>query len=95
MKPFRWGSEKNEQLKYERGISFENMVIAIESGGLIDILPHPNPAKYPNQKVLVIANEGYAYLVPFIEEADHFFLKTVIPSRKATRDYLNKGELDA
>lgn len=95
MKPFRWGSEKNEQLKYERGISFENMVIAIESGGLVDILPHPNPAKYPNQKVLVIANQGYAYLVPFIEEADHFFLKTVIPSRKATRDYLNKGELDA
>jgi len=95
MKPFRWGSEKNEQLKYERGISFENMVIAIESGGLVDILPHPNPAKYPNQKVLVIANEGYAYLVPFIEEADHFFLKTVIPSRKGTRDYLNKGELDA
>jgi hypothetical protein len=95
MKPFRWGSEKNEQLKYERGISFENMVIAIESGGLVDILPHPNPAKYPNQKVLVIANEGYAYLVPFIDEADHFFLKTVMPSRKATRDYLNKGELDA
>jgi hypothetical protein len=95
MKPFRWGSEKNEQLKYERGISFENMVIAIESGGLVDILPHPNPVKYPNQKVLVIANEGYAYLVPLIEEADHFFLKTVIPSRKATRDYLNKGESDA
>ena len=95
MKPFRWGSEKNEQLKYERGISFENMVIAIESGGLVDILPHPNPVKYPNQKVLFIANEGYAYLVPFIEEADHFFLKTVIPSRKATRDYLNKGESDA
>ena len=95
MKPFRWGSEKNEQLKYERGISFENMVIAIESGGLVDILPHPNPAKYPNQKVLVIANEVYAYLVHFIEEAVHFFLKTVIPSRKATRDYLNKGELDA
>jgi len=49
------------------------MVIAIESGGLVDILSHPNPVKYPNQKVLVIANEGYAYLVPFIEEADHFF----------------------
>jgi len=95
MKPFRWGSEKNEQLKYERGISFENMVIAIESGGLVDILSHPNPVKYPNQKVLVIANEGYAFLVPFIEEADHFFLKAVIPSRKATRDYLNKGESDA
>lgn len=95
MKPFRWGSEKNEQLKLERGISFENMVVAIESGGLVDILAHPNPAKYPNQKVLVVASDGYAYLVPFVEEEDHFFLKTVIPSRKATRDYLNKGESDA
>jgi hypothetical protein len=95
MKPFRWGPEKNEQLKLERGISFENMVVAIEGGGLVDILAHPNPAKYPKQKVLVVASDGYAYLVPFIEEEDHFFLKTVIPSRKATRDYLNKGESDA
>jgi hypothetical protein len=94
MKPFRWGTEKNEQLKLERGISFENMVVAIEAGGLVDILAHPNPAKYPNQKVLVVVSDGYAYLVPFVEEADHFFLKTVIPSRKATRDYLNKGESD-
>jgi len=95
MKPFRWGPEKNEQLKLERGISFENMVVAIEAGGLVDILAHPNPVKYPNQKVLVVASDGYAYLVPFVEEEDHFFLKTVIPSRKATRDYLNKGESDA
>lgn len=95
MKPFRWGPEKNEQLKLERGISFENMVVAIESGGLVDILAHPNPAKYPNQKVLVVASDGYAYLVPFVEEVDHFFLKTVIPSRKATRYYLNKDESDA
>jgi hypothetical protein len=87
MKPFRWGPEKNEQLKLERGISFENMVVAIESGGLVDILA--------NQRVLVVASDGYAYLVPFVEEEDHFFLKTVIPSRKATRDYLNKGESDA
>ena len=94
MKPFRWGPEKNEQLKLERGVSFESMVVAIEAGCLVDILAHPNPAKYPNQKVLVVASDGYAYLVPFVEEADHFFLKTVIPSRKATRDYLNKGESD-
>lgn len=95
MKPFRWGPEKNEQLKRERGISFEIMAVAIETGGLVDVLTHPNPAKYPNQKVLVVASDGYAYLVPFVEEADHFFLKTVIPSRKATRDYLNKDESDA
>ena len=95
MKPFRWGAEKNEQLKLDRGISFETMVVAVEAGGLIDILAHPNPAKYPNQRVLVIASSGYAYLVPFVEEDDHYFLKTVIPSRKATRDYLNQGEPDA
>jgi hypothetical protein len=71
------------------------MVVAIESGGLLDILAHPNLAKYPNQKVLVVASDGYAYLVPFVEEDDHFFLKTAIPSRKATRDYLNQGETDA
>jgi len=95
MKPFRWSPEKNEQLQLDRGISFENMVVAIESGGLLDILAHPNLAKYPNQKVLVVASDGYVYLVPFVEEDDHFFLKTAIPSRKATRDYLNQGETDA
>jgi len=95
MKPFRWSPEKNEQLQLDRGISLENMVVAIESGGLLDILAHPNLAKYPNQKMLVVASDGYAYLVPFVEEDDHFFLKTVIPSRKATRDYLNQGETDA
>ena len=95
MKPFRWSPEKNEQLQLDRGISFENMVVAIESGGLLDILAHPNLAKYPNQKMLVVASDGYAYLVPFVEEDDHFFLKTVIPSRKATRDYLNQGATDA
>jgi hypothetical protein len=95
MKPFRWSPEKNEQLQLDRGISFENMVVAMESGELLDILAHPNLAKYLNQKMLVVASDGYAYLVPFVEEDDHFFLKTVIPSRKATRDYLNQGETDA
>ena len=95
MKPFRWSPDKNEQLQLDRGISFENMVVAMESGGLLDILAHPNLAKYPNQKMLVVASDGYAYLVPFVEEDDHFFLKKVIPSRKATRDYLNQGETDA
>lgn len=95
MKPFRWGPEKNEHLVLERGISFEQMVVAIEAGGLLDVLAHPNPGKYPNQKVLVVASDGYAYLVPFVEQEDHIFLKTVIPSRKATRDYMNQGEDDA
>ncbi|RYH31836.1 MAG: DUF4258 domain-containing protein [Alcaligenaceae bacterium] len=95
MKPFRWGPEKNDQLMAARGISFEQMVVAVEAGGLLDVLVHPNPSKYPNQKVLVVASDGYAYLVPFVEQEDHFFLKTVIPSRKATRDYLNQGEQNA
>ncbi len=95
MKPFRWSPEKNEALKDERGVSFERIVVAIESDGLLDILAHPNPEKYPRQRIFVVAADNYAYLVPFVEEEDYFFLKTIIPSRKTTRDYLNKGEPDA
>jgi hypothetical protein len=94
MKPFRWGPEKNEWLKSERGVSVEQITVAVETGGLLDVLSHPNPARYPNQRILVVASDGYAYLVPFVEEDDHYFLKTVIPSRKATRDYMDRGERD-
>lgn len=95
MKPLRWSPVKNETVKAERGVSFENIVVAVEAGGLLDILAHPNQAKYPRQRVLVFACDNYAYLVPFVEEEDYYFLKTIIPSRKATRDYLNQGETDA
>ena len=91
MKPFRWNHEKNEQLKVERAISFEEIVLSIESDGLLDILRHPNQEKYPYQLVFVVALIDYVYLVPFVEEADYYFLKTIIPSRKATRDYLEIG----
>jgi hypothetical protein len=95
MKPFRWSAEKNEALRAERGISFERIVVAVESGGLLDVLAHPNQARYPGQRVLVVSCDNYAYLVPVVEEEEYFFLKTVIPSRKATRDYLRKGEANA
>ena len=95
MKPFRWNPEKNEALRADRGVSFESLVVAIESGGLLDTLAHPNQAKYPKPRILVVACDNYAYLVPFVEEEDYFFLKTAIPSRKATRDYLNQGETNA
>ena len=95
MKPLRWSPEKNEVVKAARGISFESIVVSIEAGGLLDILVHPNQAKYPRQRVLAVACDNYVYLVPFVEEEDYFFLKTVIPNRKATRDYLNQGETDA
>lgn len=91
MKPYRWNHEKNEQLRVERRIFFEEIVLSIEANGLIDILKHPNRGKYPNQLVFVVFYNGYIYLVPFIEEADYYFLKTIIPSRKATRDYLGRG----
>ena len=92
MKPFRWSAEKNELLKLSRGVSFESIVVAIDSDGLLDIVEHPNVTKYPNQRVLVVSFDGYVYLAPFVEEPDYFFLKTVIPSRKVTRDYLQQGE---
>lgn len=81
-------------MKIERGISFEEMVLAIEADGLLDELRHPNPEKYPNQSVFVIALDDYVYLVPYVEEPDYYFLKTVIPSRKATRDYLLRSNPD-
>lgn len=68
-------------------------MLAIEADGLIDDLPHPNAEKYPNQSVLVVTFDDYVYLVPYVEEVDYFFLKTVIPSRKATRDYLIKTSI--
>jgi len=92
VKPFRWPAEKNAELLAERGVSFEQVVVAIEAGGLLQIVAHPNPARYPRQKIMVVAWDGYAHLVPFVEEPDHFFLKTIIPSRKATRDFLQKEQ---
>jgi uncharacterized DUF497 family protein len=94
VKPFRWNPDKNVELQSERSITFEQVVVAVEGGGLLDVLAHPNPKKYPNQRILVVTWDGYAYLVPFVEEAEHYFLKTVIPSRKATRDFLKTGEPD-
>jgi hypothetical protein len=94
MKPFRWNHNKNEVLKKDRSISFEEIVLAIEANGLLDVLCHPNPERYPNQSILVVTLDGYVYLVPYVEELDYFFLKTVIPSRKATRDYLLRSNPD-
>lgn len=94
MKPFRWNHEKNETLKIERKISFEEIVLAIEADGLLDELRHPNLEKYPNQSVFVVTLDDYVYLVPYVEEPDYYFLKTVIPSRKATRDYLLRSNPD-
>ena len=94
MKSFRWQPDKNDLLKQERGVSFEDITVAVEAGGLLEIVPHQNPTKYPRQKIMAVEVAGYAFLVPFVEEEDHFFLKTIIPSRKATRDFIAKESDD-
>jgi hypothetical protein len=94
VKPFLWNPEKNEVLKNDRGISFEEIVLAIEEGGLQDILVHPNQGRYPGQVVLVVSFQDYVFLVPSVEEDAYYFLKTIIPSRKAARDYLGTDESD-
>lgn len=90
MKPLNWSTEKNIHLKAERGVSFEEVVSAIAHGALLDVRAHPNTGQYPNQRMLVVRIRGYAYLVPFVETEGEVFLKTIIPSRKATRDYLTR-----
>ena len=95
MKAFRWPPDKNEKLRAARSVTFEHMVIAIETGGLLDLVEHRNRRRYPRQQVFVVLHEGYVYLVPFVEEEDHYFLKTIIPSRKAKRDYLKDKEAES
>ena len=90
MKYFSWSSEKNESLKRERGGSFEEVVFHIERGDLLDILEHPNQERYPGQRIFVIDIDGYAYLVPFVEDGAEVFMKTIIPSRRATNVYLRQ-----
>ncbi|MDY6950645.1 MAG: DUF4258 domain-containing protein [Thermodesulfobacteriota bacterium] len=90
VKSFNWSPEKNERLKRERGVSFEQVVFCIEGGRLLDVLEHPQPGRYKNQKLYVVDIDNYAYIVPFVDEGDERFLKTVFPSRKYTRLYLHK-----
>ncbi len=92
MKYFSWNDEKNAALIQERGISFEEIVFHIEAGDVLDLLEHPNRTRYPDQRLFVVDVEGYAYLVPFVEDENEVFLKTIIPSRKATRDYLGGSQ---
>ncbi|MDR9403189.1 MAG: toxin [Halothece sp. Uz-M2-17] len=88
MKLFNWNSQKNQQLIGDRQISFEDILFNIQKGRLLDDIEHPNRVKYPNQRIFVVEVDEYAYLVPYVENDDEIFLKTVIPSRKATKQYL-------
>jgi uncharacterized DUF497 family protein len=92
VKYFSWNEEKNETLKAERGLSFEEMVFYIDAGFLLDVLENPNQEKYKGQKIFVVQMEEYVYLVPFVENDNEIFLKTIIPSRKATKKYLKGSD---
>lgn len=88
MKYFDWNLAKNEVLRKERGISFEDVINSIIEDGLIDLLEHPNQEKYQGQKIMIVNVGNYIYLVPFVEDVSKVFLKTIIPSRKATKHYI-------
>jgi uncharacterized DUF497 family protein len=90
MKPINWNPDKNQQLIEERGISFEDVVFYLQQGALLDDIEHPNGNKYPNQRIFVICIDDYVHLVPYIETRKEIFLKTIIPSRKATKQYLGE-----
>ena len=90
VKYFAWDDAKNAKLRAERGIGFEDIVFHIERGDLLDILEHPNPDRYAGQRIFVVRREDYVYLVPFVEDEHTVFLKTIIPSRKATKQYLGE-----
>ena len=92
MKDIRWDRLKNEKLKSEHEVSFEAVLVAIQQGNTLDDLIHPNQEKYPNQRLLIVKIKEYAYLVPYVETDLEIFLKTIIPSRKATKQYLNGSE---
>ena len=92
MKSFDWSDKKNEWLSLVRDITFEDILYCITHGGLLDVIEHPNQEQYPDQKVFIVDVEGYAFLVPFIEDERVIFLKTIIPSRKMTREYLGGGK---
>lgn len=87
MKPYSWNTEKNNWLKENRNISFEEVVLAIGQHQIKEVYEHPNQDKYPGQKIYEIEVNDYIYLVPFIDAETEYFLKTIIPSRKATKKY--------
>jgi hypothetical protein len=87
MKPYNWNIEKNNWLKKNRNISFEEVIFAIAQHQIKEVYEHPNQSKYSGQKIYEIEINDYVYLIPFIEGEDELFLKTIIPSRKATKKH--------
>ena len=91
MRNIRWDERKNERLKQNRGLGFERIVVLMEQGQVLEVMDHPSLEKYPRQKIAIVEIDGYGYLVPYVDDGEDIFLKTMIPSRKATKKYL-KGQ---
>lgn len=92
MRHYEWNDEKNARLRAERGVSFADVVAAVQTGDVLDDMTHPNTQRYAHQRLLVVCIEGYAYLAPYVEKGhDTLFLKTIIPSRVATKKYVQGG----
>ncbi len=89
-----WSEEKNRILRETRGVSFEDAEAAIELGNILNDVPHPLPDKYPNQRILVLMIDGYAFHVPYVFNEDGIFLKTMYASRKSSKIYLNRTDDD-
>ncbi len=88
MSGFDWNDGKSEFLESSRGVSFDEVIVHIQNGGILDILKHPNPDRYPGQRIIVLNVDGYVWLIPYVKQRGIRFLKTAIPSREATKEYL-------
>jgi uncharacterized DUF497 family protein len=94
VKYFAWDDAKNAKLRAERGIGFEDVVFHIERGDLLDILEHPDPERHTRQRMFVVQRDDCVYLVSFVENERSVFLKTIIPSRKVTKQYVGEDSDD-
>jgi hypothetical protein len=91
-KPIFWDHAKSKQLRHQYGIGFEEVIIALEQEKLLDDRKHPNTQQYGHQRQLVLQIDDYVYVVPYINDTNHYFLKTLFPSRRATQEYLTNSE---
>jgi hypothetical protein len=88
---FDWSHAKNAELKERHGRGFEDALVALTEGRLLEDRTHPNPSgRYGHQRQFIVELDDYAWVVPFVRNGDHIFLKTMFPSRKATKKYLER-----
>jgi len=85
MKTIKWNILKSERLKKARGVSFEDIIGA----KLIAVKKH---LKREKQNIMLFKYKRYIWIVPYVEDKECIFLKTLYPSRKYTKLY-KEGKL--